>query len=96
MCELITPGDVTNYDKIQVYASGFCPVALVSGQGFILPGDNSTVSAVQIAAFVPTYLYYFISFARTDLKIKNFFQNGPNPASFVYFRSFHMTNIAQI
>ncbi len=38
LCELVTPGDVTNYDKIQAYASGFCPVALVTGQGFVLPG----------------------------------------------------------
>ena len=38
-CELVTPGDVTNYDKIQVFASGFCPVALVTGQGFVLPGN---------------------------------------------------------
>ena len=39
LCELVTPGDVSNYDKIQVFASGFCPVALVTGQGFVLPGN---------------------------------------------------------
>jgi hypothetical protein len=39
LCELITPGDVSNYDKIEVFASGFCPVALVTGQGFVLPGN---------------------------------------------------------
>ena len=48
VCELITPGDVTNYDKIQVHASGFCPVALVTGQGFVLPGKLHTFDNAQL------------------------------------------------
>ena len=39
-CELIKPGDVQYYDKLEKEYSGFCPVALVTGQGFILPGTH--------------------------------------------------------
>ena len=34
------PGDVDDYDAVPLEYAGFCPVALVSGQGFVLPGNR--------------------------------------------------------
>lgn len=34
-CQLICPGDVEDYDAVPLEYAGFCPVALVSGQGFV-------------------------------------------------------------
>lgn len=39
-CQLVCPGDVENYDAVPLEYAGFCPVALVSGQGFVLPGNR--------------------------------------------------------
>ena len=39
-CQLVCPGDVEDYDAVPLEYAGFCPVALVSGQGFILPGNR--------------------------------------------------------
>ena len=39
VCKLVSPGDVPDYDKLPLQYGGFCPVALVSGQGFVLPGN---------------------------------------------------------
>ena len=38
-CEVIYPGQVEGYDKLEKVLAGFCPVALVSGHGFVLPGN---------------------------------------------------------
>ena len=40
VCELVCPGDVDDYDSVQLEYAGYCPVALVSGQGFVLPGNR--------------------------------------------------------
>jgi len=39
-CTLVCPGDVEDYDAVPLEYAGFCPVALVSGQGFVLPGNR--------------------------------------------------------
>lgn len=39
-CRILGPGDVSGYDRLRKEYSGFCPVALVSGQGFVLPGNS--------------------------------------------------------
>ncbi len=39
-CQLVCPGDVDDYDAVPLEYAGFCPVALVSGQGFVLPGNR--------------------------------------------------------
>ena len=31
---------IEDYDAVPLEYAGFCPVALVSGQGFILPGNR--------------------------------------------------------
>lgn len=40
ICQLVCPGDVENYDDVALEYACFCPVALVSGQGFALPGNR--------------------------------------------------------
>ena len=39
VCELIYPGTVSKYDSITREYSGYCPVALLSGGGLLLPGN---------------------------------------------------------
>ena len=39
VCELIYPGTVSKYDSIPREYSGYCPVALLSGGGLLLPGN---------------------------------------------------------
>ena len=39
VCELIVPGTVSKYDSISREYSGYCPVALLSGGGLLLPGN---------------------------------------------------------
>ena len=39
VCELIYPGSVSKYDSITREFSGYCPVALLSGGGLLLPGN---------------------------------------------------------
>ena len=37
-CEVVFPGAVQRYDHLTPELAGFCPVALLSGSGFLLPG----------------------------------------------------------
>ena len=39
VCELIYPGTVSKYDSLTREYSGYCPVALLSGGGLLLPGN---------------------------------------------------------
>ena len=39
VCDIIYPGTVSKYDSLARQFSGFCPVALLSGGGFLLPGN---------------------------------------------------------
>ena len=39
VCEIIYPGTVSKYDSISREYSGYCPVALLSGGGLLLPGN---------------------------------------------------------
>ncbi len=58
---------MSNYDKIEVFASGFCPVALVTGQGFVLPGN------VKIWILLYSFNLVFFSKSKVDkvLKVKS-------------------------
>ena len=38
-CEVVFPGAVQRYDHLTPELAGFCPVALLSGAGFLLPGS---------------------------------------------------------
>ena len=40
MCDIIFPGTVARYDQLPLQLGGFCPVALLSGGGFLLPGNT--------------------------------------------------------
>ena len=40
LCDHVCPGDVENYDAVPLELAGHCPVALVSGQGFVVPGNR--------------------------------------------------------
>ena len=40
VCDLIYPGTVSKYDSLPREYSGYCPVALLSGGGLLLPGNG--------------------------------------------------------
>ena len=40
LCKIVYPGDVDNFHLIKRQLSGFCPVTLVVGKGFLLKGNN--------------------------------------------------------
>ena len=40
VCDVIYPGTVSKYDSLPRQLSGYCPVALLSGGGLLLPGNG--------------------------------------------------------
>ena len=40
VCDVIYPGEVSKYDTLPLEYNGYCPIALLSGGGFLLPGNN--------------------------------------------------------